>query len=300
MFIYTKREEGCNFQSHEANHPPEFRRGLEPGDLPRSDPLEDLPGKPLGVLIIGGGQAGLALGYHLQRAGLPFLIVDAAPEVGHAWRSRYDSLKLFTPAKRNALPGLPFPAAPEHYPSKDEVADYLAAYAQTFDLPLKLGVRATSLTFDGDMYTAHTSAGTLHALQVVIATGPFGTPWTPDASRHLTLPQLHSSAYRRPAQLPPGEVLVVGSGNSGAQIAEELTATHPVTLALGRPQPFLPQCPLHRDIFDWAQWLRILDIPITSPLGRKLRRRDPVIGTNCIRWRNPAGGAGVIRHLPLV
>lgn len=237
-------------------------------------------GALLDVLVVGGGQAGLALGHHLRRTSLRFLIVDAAPEVGHVWRTRYDSLRLFTPAKRDALPGLPFPGNPEHYPSKDEVADYLTEYVRVFHLPLRLGVRVTALAASGGGYAAETSAGILWARQVVVATGPFGTPWVPDFACHFSLPQLHSSAYRRPTQLPPGRILVVGSGNSGAQIAEELTLTHEVTLALGRPQPFLPQRVLSRDVFDWAEKVPLFDAPVTAPLGHLLRWWDPVIGTN--------------------
>ncbi|MBZ9715401.1 flavin-containing monooxygenase [Deinococcus multiflagellatus] len=245
----------------------------------------DDPAAPLDVIVIGGGQAGLAAGYHLQRSGLTFRILDANTSTGDSWRTRYDTLMLFTPAKRNALPGLPFPGDPEHYPTKDEVADYLNAYVQAFHLPVEhaspvLQVQTTPAGFTVTTLQTHWTARA-----VVVATGPFQTPHTPAFARTLApdVVQLHSSAYRRPTDLPPGRVVVVGSGNSGAQIAQELSRTHMVTVAQGRPQPALPQRLLGRDIFDVLSTLGLLDVSAASPLGRALQRRDPVIGTNLKR-----------------
>lgn len=253
---------------------------------------------PLDVLIIGAGQAGLALGHHLRRAGLNFLLTDAAPRVGHSWRSRYDSLVLFTPAKRDALPGLPFPGHPEHYPTKDEVADYLEEYVRTFGLPLELGTRVTRVGQVPGGFAVTTDRGVRHAHAVVVATGPFQTPFVPPVAGGLLseVVQLHSSAYRNPAGLPQGHVLIVGSGNSGAQIAEELTRTHQVTLALGKWQPALPQRVLGRDLFDVLEPLGFFEVSASSPLGRVLRRRDPVIGTNVRRLAR----AGQLRVVPRV
>lgn len=236
----------------------------------------------LDVVVIGGGQAGLAAGYHLKRAQLNFKILDAAERVGDGWRQRYDSLVLFTPAKRNALPGLPFPGHPEHYPHKDEVADYLELYARTFELPVELGARVQQVQPQGNTFEVETSPGQLTARAVLVTTGPFQAPYVPPFAHDLdaSVVQVHSSAYRNPRQLPPGPVMVVGSGNSGAQIAAELTRTHDVTLALGQRQPYLPQRPLGRDIFDWLAPLRFTEIPARSRLGKLLQRRDPLIGTN--------------------
>lgn len=222
------------------------------------------------------------MGFFLQQAGLDFVLIDRAPRVGESWRSRYDSLVLFTPAKRNALPGLPFPGDPEHYPTRDEVAAYLETYARTFALPLRLGTRVTQVATLPGGFAVTTDRGTLSGRAVVIASGPFHTPFVPQAAAGLSagVTQLHSSAYWRPAQLPPGRVVVVGAGNSGAQIAEELSQTHQVTVARGRGQPFLPQRVLGRDLFDVLDALRLVEVPAASPVGRVLRGRDPVIGTN--------------------
>jgi putative flavoprotein involved in K+ transport len=180
----------------------------------------------LDVLVIGGGQAGLAMGYHLAQRGLHFKIVDAGGKVGAAWRSRWDSLRAFTPAQYDNLPGLAFPAAPDTYPGKDDVADYLQAYAAHFELPVRLNTMVTSLTRSNGVYVARTTAGAWEARQVVVATGPFQVPFIPPIAGELdpSVRQLHSVEYRNPATMPPGRVLVVGAANSGCQIAEELTA----------------------------------------------------------------------------
>ena len=234
----------------------------------------------LDVLVIGAGQAGLATAYHLQRHGLRFLVVDAAPAIGHAWRSRWDSLRLFSPAQYDGLPGLAFPAPADTYPTKDEVADYLETYATRFDLPVLLGCAVRRLERVDGRFAVHTSQGTLMAHQVVVATGPFQTPALPavDLPAHIT--QLHSAAYRTPADLPPGPVLVVGAGNSGRQIALELAATHDVTLAIGTEPLQLPQRILGRDLFWWLTRLGVLTKTSDSLLARRMRARgDLVIGT---------------------
>jgi putative flavoprotein involved in K+ transport len=188
----------------------------------------------LDVAIVGGGQAGLAIGYHLRTRGLSFEILDAGDNVGHVWRCRWDSLRLFTPAQYDSLPGLAFPAAPDTYPTKDQVADYLRSYAETFDLPVRLNTRVTTLRrdLDHDGYLLATDTDTIRARTVVVATGPFQTPFIPPASAGLAgnVTQLHSSQYRHPGQLPDGPVLVVGGGNSGFQIACELAAERTVEL----------------------------------------------------------------------
>jgi putative flavoprotein involved in K+ transport len=186
------------------------------------------------TLIIGAGQAGLSTGYHLRRRGLPFLIVDAADRVGDNWRRQWDTLRLYTPAKYDGLPGLPFPAEPWHYPHKDEVGDYLERYALEFDLPVRMHTRVRRLAPHGDGYRVELDDGTITCDNVVVATGSFGrTPSVPDFADELDpgILQLHSSDYRRPEQLQPGPVLVVGASHSGCDIAYEVAPTHPTVLA---------------------------------------------------------------------
>jgi putative flavoprotein involved in K+ transport len=242
----------------------------------------DPPRTPLDVLVIGAGQAGLAMGYHLARQDLRFLLVDSGTEIGSAWRSRWDSLRLFTPGRYDNLPGLPFPAAAEDYPGKDDVAHYLQAYAAEFELPVRLDTTATSLARAADgSYLVKAGAEAIEAGQVVIATGPFQVPFIPPVAADLTpdVHQIHSAEYRRPEQLPPGRVLVVGAANSGCQIALELSATRTVDLATGARIPTVPQRPLGRDVWWWASGLRLDRVAADTWLGRRLAGRDQVVGT---------------------
>ncbi|MEU4294775.1 NAD(P)/FAD-dependent oxidoreductase [Kribbella sp. NPDC026596] len=234
----------------------------------------------LDVLVIGGGQAGLVMGYHLAERGHRFLIVDTGAEIGDAWRSRWDSLQLFTPAQFDNLPGMPFPAATDTYPGKDDVANFLQAYAARFQLPVQLNTTVESLTRSDNGYVVTTARDTLQARQVVVATGPFQVPFVPPIAKNLDpdMPQIHSTDYRRPQTLPAGKVLVVGAANSGCQIALELTATHSVELATGQRIPTIPQRPLGRDVWTWASGLRLDRVTVASRLGRRLAERDQVIG----------------------
>lgn len=229
------------------------------------------------ILIIGGGQAGLATAQRLGLRGHRPLILDTAAHPGDAWRRRWDSLRLFTPARRSALPGLPFPGPQGRYPGKDEVADYLAAYARHFDLDISHGTTVRRLSRDGARFAAETDRGTYRADAVVIATGPFQTPYIPAISGFFTGLQLHSSEYRDPSRIPDGDVLVVGGGNSGIQIAAELAATHRVTLA-GRARPVMPQRILGADVFTWLKAFGVVRAPVTGRLGRRVKARDPLIG----------------------
>jgi putative flavoprotein involved in K+ transport len=242
-------------------------------------PTDDL----LDVIVIGAGQAGLATAYHLKRRGLRFLVVDSAPEIGHAWRSRWDTLRLFTAAQYDALPGMAFPAPADSYPTKDEAADYLVEYAHRFDLPVLLNCTVQRLVqARSGGFAVHTSQGRLVARQIVVATGPFQRPVVPVPAQDLDddVVQLHSSAYRNPAEVPPGRVTVVGAGNSGRQIALELAATHDVTLAVGTESTQLPQRFLGRDLFWWLTRLGVITKTDRSPLARRMRARgDLVIGT---------------------
>ena len=174
------------------------------------------------------------MAWHLAQQGLRFVVLEAAPELGHVWRSRWDSLKLFTPAQYDALPGMAFPAPADTYPTKDPVADYLQAYAAAFDLPVRLNAQVTDLRRAGDDFEVRTADATYRARQVVVATGPFQVPFVPPPAAKLdaSVTQVHSADYRNPQALPDGPVLVVGGGNSGFQIAEELAATRQVDLSI--------------------------------------------------------------------
>jgi putative flavoprotein involved in K+ transport len=176
------------------------------------------------VIIVGGGQAGLAMGYFLREQGLRFVILEAADGLGASWRDRWDSLKLFTPVRYNSLPGLPFPGDPDSYPGRDEVADYLQEYARHFDLPIELGSRARAIRQLDSGYAVELDDRTYEADQVVVATGPFQVPFIPALATRLDpdVVRAHSSDYRRPQDIPQGPVLVVGGGNTGYQIAAEL------------------------------------------------------------------------------
>jgi len=185
------------------------------------------------TVIVGGGQAGLAVGYHLARRGRRFVILDASQRTGDSWRQRWDSLHLFTPARYDGLPGMPFPAPAFSYPTKDQVADYLEAYAIRFDLPVRSGVRVDRLSRDGDRYVVAAGDSRILADHVVVASGAHHKPRIPAFAVDLDprILQLDPNRYRDPSQLPAGGVLVVGAGNSGAEIAFEVSRTHPTWLS---------------------------------------------------------------------
>ena len=256
------------------------------------------PRTPLDVLVVGAGQAGLAVGYHLTRQEVRFLLVDAAPQIGYSWHTRWDSLRLFTPAEYDALPGMAFPAVPGSYPGKEQVADYLKAYAARFDLPVTLNTRVEHVERgagqDG-LFRVVTSQGTWWARQVVVATGPFQHPQIPSVGRcfDASVTQTHSSEYRNPARLSGGKVLVVGAGNSGLQIAIELSRSREVHLAVGSRQKSVAQRPFGRDLFWWLTKTGLINRPVTSPVAAWFRKRggDLVIGTT---WADvEAAGIGV-------
>jgi putative flavoprotein involved in K+ transport len=181
------------------------------------------------TVVIGGGQAGLSVGYHLAKRDLPFVILDANPRIGDAWRNRWDSLRLFTPARFDGLDGMPFPAPPDSFPTKDQMADYLEAYAADFQLPVRSGVTVDRLTREGDWFVVWAGERRFEAQNVVVAMSSYQKPRIPAFAQELdpALVQLHSSEYRGPSQLAEGGVLIVGSGNSGAEIAVEVVRTHP-------------------------------------------------------------------------
>ncbi len=243
------------------------------------------------VIIIGAGQAGLAMGYHLSQRDIDFLILDGSARIGDVWRRRYDSLVLFSAAQYNHLPGLPFPKPDDTYPTKDEVADYLETYAAVFGLPVRLQTPVTAVSPAPGGYLVETPGESFLAQQVVVATGPFQTPFVPEFSRDLapSVYQIHSAQYRNPEQLPPGPVLVVGAGNSGAQIAEELLKTRSVSLSMGKRQPQLPQEFLGKTIFWWLKALGLFDVTVDSPVGKWLCARDPLFGTDLRKLQREHG-----------
>jgi putative flavoprotein involved in K+ transport len=240
-------------------------------------------GMDVEVAVIGAGQTGLALGSFLKRQGRNFVILERAADIGAAWRERWDSLTLFTPRRYSALPGLPFPGDPDGYPTRDEVIVYLERHAETFELPIELNSQVKALERGDDgRFRLELDGRTIRADQVVVATGPFQAPYVPKVADKLAddVFQRHAVGYRRPDQVPPGTVLVVGGGNTGFQIAKELSATHEVVLSVGSRQTPLPQRLLGRDLFWWLTKVGILDKTIETRLGRKLSTRDTLIGSS--------------------
>jgi putative flavoprotein involved in K+ transport len=234
------------------------------------------------VVVVGGGQAGLAIGYFLRRQGRDFVILEAAREPAAAWRERWDSLQLFTPARYDGLPAMAFPGDAERYPGRDEVADYLTDYAGRFDLPVELASRVRSIRKASGGYVVELDDRAYEALQVVVATGPFQLPFVPSIAGSLdaAVMQLHSSAYRTPGGIPEGPVLVVGGGNTGFQIAEELSASHEVHLSIGSRQTPLPQRILGRDLFWYLDATGLIRKTTQSRIGSRMEGRDTLIGSS--------------------
>jgi putative flavoprotein involved in K+ transport len=234
------------------------------------------------VVVIGAGQAGLALGHFLRSQGRDFVIVERARSIASAWRERWDSLTLFTPRRYDSLPGLPFPGDPEGYPSRDEVIAYLEGYAETFELPVALSSEVRALSRVDGRFRLELPERVLEADQVVVTTGPFQEPYVPALAADLApeVVQTHSVGYRNPGTVPGATVLVVGGGNTGFQIAEELSATHDVHLSIGSRQTPLPQRLLGRDLFWWLTTTRLFSTTVESRLGRRLRHRDTLIGSS--------------------
>jgi putative flavoprotein involved in K+ transport len=230
-------------------------------------------GEYVDTIIIGGGQAGLALGYHLAQQGREFLILDAYSRVGDAWRRRWDSLRLFTPAKYDGLPGSSFPGDRLSFPTKDQMADYLEHYADQMGLPVRTGVRVEALGRDGDAYVVASANQTWRARNVVVASGPCQVPRQPAYAGELSadIRQLHASAYRGPDQLQPGPALVVGMGNSGTEIALELSRTHQTSVA-GRPSGELPVRhgrAAARFVLPIVRFAGLHVLTLGTPIGRK-------------------------------
>jgi putative flavoprotein involved in K+ transport len=239
------------------------------------------------VVVIGGGQAGLAIGYLLAQQGRRFTILEAAGEPAAAWRTRWDSLKLFTPVRYDSLPGLTFPGDPDSYPGRHDVVAYLTDYAQRFELPVELNSRVQSVRPRDGGFLVELADRTYEADQVVVATGPFQVPFTPAMAADLSseVAQLHSTDYRSPGGLPPGPTLVVGGGNTGFQIAAELARSREVHLAVGARQTPLPQRILGRDLFRYLEATRLMNQTVTSRVGRRMKDRETLIGSSPRRAR---------------
>lgn len=228
------------------------------------------------TVVIGGGQAGLTTGYYLKKAGRDFVILDASERVGDAWRNRWDSLRLFTPARFDGLPGMKFPASGSTFPTKDEMADFLATYAKAFDLPVRNGIRVERLSRPGDRYVIRAGDDVYEADNVVVAMGRYQAPKTPPFASELApeIRQLHSSEYRNLGQLQDGPALVVGLGNSGADIGLEVAKDRPTFIA-GKEFaviPFRIETFVARNLL-----LRIVRfvghrvLTIRTPIGRKAK-----------------------------
>jgi putative flavoprotein involved in K+ transport len=262
--------------------------------------MEGMDTERFETVVVGGGQAGLATGYHLARRGRPFVILDAGQRVGDPWRRRWDSLRLFTPAAYNGLPGMGFPAPAWHYPTKDELADYLEAYAARFELPVRSGVEVDGLTRRGERYLVTAGERRFEADNVVVASGAYHTPRVPAFAAELdpAILQLHSSRYRRAAQLREGPTLVVGAGNSGAEIAVEAAGAHPIWLSGRHPgsEPTRAGGRLDR-LFTPPFWFLITRVlTVQTPIGRRLRPRLMGAGTPLARTRlSDLRAAGVAR-----
>jgi putative flavoprotein involved in K+ transport len=226
------------------------------------------------TIVIGGGQAGLTTGYHLKQQGRDFVILDANERIGDSWRTRWDSLRLFTPARYDGLAGMPFPAPAHTFPSKDEMADYLEAYATRFKLPVKPSIRVDKLSKQGDRFVVAAGDLRFEAENVVVATGGYHGPRIPAFARELdpAIRQLHSSEYRRPSQLQEGGVLVVGAGNSGAEIALEVSRSHRTWLSGRHPgnEPTRAGSKADRLLTPVIWFVFSHVFTVNTPLGRRV------------------------------
>jgi putative flavoprotein involved in K+ transport len=256
------------------------------------------------TLIIGGGQAGLAAGYHLSRRGMPFLILDADERIGDHWRERWDSLRLYSPARWDSLPGFRFPARAFHYPTGREMGDYLAAYADRFALPVRSGIRVERVdpAPDHDGFLVSAAGHQIAARQVVVATGPFRIPSVPAFAKELDprIRQMHSHDYRDPSQLQDGPVLVVGLSHSGADIAFESAKTHQ-TIVSGKAAGQTPfrVTDTAKAWIGWpvVQFVFAHVLTIRTPMGRAMRPHVRQGGGPLLRVRLPdLDAAGVARH----
>jgi putative flavoprotein involved in K+ transport len=244
------------------------------------------------IIVVGGGQAGLSVGHHLARLGLSFVILEAHDRVGDSWRQRWDSLRLFTPARFDSLDGMRFPAPPHSFPTKDEMADYLAAYAARFQLPVRTGVRVERLTREGDRYVLRAGNKRFEADHVVVAMASYQRPRVPRFAADLdpNIVQIHSADYRRPSQLPPGDVLVVGAANSGAEIAMDLTRAGRKVRVSGKAPgeiPFDVENPIALRVIVPVLFRVIFHrvLTVDTPMGRNARPKFLGMALSLIRTK---------------
>jgi putative flavoprotein involved in K+ transport len=256
------------------------------------------------TVIIGGGQAGLATGYHLKKQGRPFVILDANERVGDAWRGRWDSLRLFTPARYNGLPGMRFPARGWSFPTKDEMGDYLEAYAAKFGLPVRTGVRVERVSRADGRFVVAAGERRFETDHVVVAVGAHRIPKVPAFASELDprIVQMHSSEYRNPSQLEPGGVLVVGVGNSGAEIAFELSRTHATRLA-GKEAGHIPVRHGSFPARGVSRAIKLLGhhvLTVKTPIGRKIRPHFVTRATPLIRIKSKELSSAGVERVPRV
>ena len=259
--------------------------------------------RQFGTVVIGGSQAGLAVGYYLKQHGLPFVILDENDRIGDAWRNRWDSLRLFTPGRYDGLPGMPFPGSPSSCPTKDETADYLEAYAREFELPFRTGAKVDRLSKSGERFEVSWGEHTLFAENVVVASGAFNTPRIPAFARELDqrIVQLHSKEYRNRSQIQKGAVLVVGAGNSGAEIAIELAPHHQTWLSGPDTGQEPARAGSHLDhLVTPIMWFVATRLTVKTALGRKLRDHflDPPRGIPLGRVRRKDFAPAGIKRAP--
>jgi putative flavoprotein involved in K+ transport len=253
------------------------------------------------TLVIGGGQAGLAVGYHLSRKNIPFLIVDANQRTGDSWRNRWDSLRLFTPNMVIRLPGMSHPMPRWGFLTKDELADFLESYAQHFELPIRHGLPVERLAREGGRFVVTAGDSEFEADNVVVAMSSWQKPRTPPFASELDpgITQLHVAEYRNPRQLRNGDVLVVGAGNSGAEVAMELSADHHVLLSgpSTGATPFRPEKLSGRILMPFMGFVvlhRLLSV--STPMGRKARPKLLAKGEPLMRTKpKDLAAAGVER-----
>ncbi|GIO22831.1 NAD(P)/FAD-dependent oxidoreductase [Oceanobacillus sp. J11TS1] len=233
------------------------------------------------TIVIGAGQAGLSVGYYLKQSKQNFILIDKGTEVGESWKARYDTLTLFTPRMYSSLPGMPLVGEEQGFPTKDEIATYLEKYADRYEIPIKLNTEVVNIFKMNGNYIIKTNSEKYQSKNVVIATGPFQIPNIPPFSKFLpnNIKQLHSSEYKNPIQLIDGSVLVVCAGNSGAQIAVELSKQRETYLAYSRKLKFLPLSVGRKSIYWWFDKLGILKANHKSRMGKLIQRiGDPIFG----------------------
>ena len=260
--------------------------------------------KSFHTVVIGGGQAGLSVGYYLARQGRPLIILDANRRVGDAWRQRWDSLRLFTPAAFDGLVGMKFPAPSFSFPTKDDMANYLDAYARRFQLPIRNGVRVDRLTRIGSRYLIEAGPERFEADHVVVAMSSYQVPRVPEFATELRpdILQMHSTEYRNLRQLKPGGVLLVGAGNSGAEIAIEVAREHPTWMS-GRDTGHVPFRidGLASRLFLMRLLFRVVFhrlLTVGTPIGRRVRRRMFTQGAPLIRVKPQHLAAAGIQRVP--